>query len=431
MSPTFPQPRMRSHASHGDSEMFTECYDDLLPLIELIKLGKLHDIERWIADGKPLDLDPQPAKGARKKTPLQYAVDSGFHTVVETLLKSGLPVNGDPRCSAMGNALAKRRIDLVKLLCEFGYDARNVDMSAVFATWDPEIMEHLIDRGADPEKGMPLARALIERTRTALRVFKKYKDRFATFQEQANIALRLHCKEGNAKWVSLLLWAGADPCVRGEDDPDAKIDPDEPGATAIGYAMLGKHDDIVAMKQIKIPVDSPVMEDLFIYGCQGKALGVLESLLERGAVLNTASNGGCPGIQTILERFENNCMMGCVRHGSHFCNSSRGNDCDGCRDQMTAIELIAKHGGKWRPVDRHDINRARRALLKMTSDYTLEFVRTMSKYSAADIKDVEVLIGTPAIRARISHRGMAVRELLDEWHTRIEANDNEASNSPS
>jgi hypothetical protein len=63
--------------------MFTANYEDLLPLIDLIKTGRLNEVEKWIADGKPLDLAEQPAKGARKKTPLQYAIDTGFHSLVE------------------------------------------------------------------------------------------------------------------------------------------------------------------------------------------------------------------------------------------------------------------------------------------------------------------------------------------------------------
>ncbi len=79
--------------------MFTANYEDLLPLIDLIKTGRLNEVEKWIADGKPLDLAEQPAKGARKKTPLQYAIDTGFHSLVETLLRAKVPVNVDARCS--------------------------------------------------------------------------------------------------------------------------------------------------------------------------------------------------------------------------------------------------------------------------------------------------------------------------------------------
>jgi hypothetical protein len=34
-------------------------------------------------------------------------------------------------------------------------------------------------------------------------------------QEQADLALRQFCQEGSVKWVSLLMWAGANPRSRG------------------------------------------------------------------------------------------------------------------------------------------------------------------------------------------------------------------------
>jgi hypothetical protein len=41
------------------------------------------------------------------------------------------------------------------------------------------------------------------------------------------MALRHHCEEGNFKWVSLLLWAGADPSAKGPDSHDEDPDPEE------------------------------------------------------------------------------------------------------------------------------------------------------------------------------------------------------------
>ena len=110
----------------------------------------------------------------------------------------------------MSHAIEKRRFDLVQLLVEHGYDPRTANMDFVFSTWQPEIIEYFIDRGADVESKLPLAWALCNRVRTALRIFKKYSQQIPSFQEQINIALRHHCKEGNLKWVSLLVWAGAD-----------------------------------------------------------------------------------------------------------------------------------------------------------------------------------------------------------------------------
>jgi hypothetical protein len=62
-------------------------------------------------------------------------------------------------------------------------------MASVFETWQPDIMKWFIEQGADVETDNPLAFALCNRIRTALGVFKSYKDRFPSFQEQANMAL--------------------------------------------------------------------------------------------------------------------------------------------------------------------------------------------------------------------------------------------------
>lgn len=44
-----------------------------------------------------------------------------------------------------------------QLLVKHGFDPKRVNMDSVFSTWDPEIMEYFVDRGANLESGMPLA----------------------------------------------------------------------------------------------------------------------------------------------------------------------------------------------------------------------------------------------------------------------------------
>jgi hypothetical protein len=57
-------------------------------------------------------------------------------------------------------ALEKRRLDIVKLLVEHGYDPTSIDARRVLSTWDPEIMEYFIESGCNLEIGNPLAWAL-------------------------------------------------------------------------------------------------------------------------------------------------------------------------------------------------------------------------------------------------------------------------------
>ena len=50
--------------------------EDVRPLHQLCREGRFYDVERWIADGKPLQLTPEAVpKGTRPKTALQIALD--------------------------------------------------------------------------------------------------------------------------------------------------------------------------------------------------------------------------------------------------------------------------------------------------------------------------------------------------------------------
>jgi hypothetical protein len=195
-----------------------EAYEQVEPLIELCKAGRLFDVQDWIAAGNPVNLPLPGDKKTRREYPLEVAIESGFHSLAEVLLGAGA-LQQDHRYSAVRHALEKRRVDIVKLLVEHGADVADVDMRDVFETYSPEIMEFFIAQGADLDANSPLAYALCEKIRPALGVYKRHKDRFWTFLEQVNIALRYHCREGNLKWVSLMLWAGADQYARGRTRP--------------------------------------------------------------------------------------------------------------------------------------------------------------------------------------------------------------------
>lgn len=86
------------------------------------------------------------------------------------------------------------------------------------------------------------------------------------------------------------------------------------------------------------------------------------------------------------------------------------------------IHILAKHGAKWMPPDRYQINDARRSLLKMSVDYTVEFVWIMSKYNACRRENIEELIRTQAIRRHIAKHQSRINELLEVFHWVEDAN---------
>ena len=76
---------------------------------------------------------------------------------------------------------------------------------------DPAITRWFLNRGLDLEEGFPIARAFQDRHRDFLGIYMDVRDTVPSARMQAAMALRYHVREGNLKWVSLLLWAGADP----------------------------------------------------------------------------------------------------------------------------------------------------------------------------------------------------------------------------
>ena len=56
---------------------------DAKELIRLCESGMLYEVETWVAAGKSLETQPQ-----IRKTPLTVALSTGFHSLVEFLLRN-------------------------------------------------------------------------------------------------------------------------------------------------------------------------------------------------------------------------------------------------------------------------------------------------------------------------------------------------------
>jgi hypothetical protein len=214
--------------------------DEAKHLLRLCESGRLYEIEAWIRVGKSLRIPEE-----LKKTPLGVALRTGFHSLIELLLRheESQQVKND----ALAHAVRSRRADLVELAVHYGVDTASVTFYDVLLSWDKRIMEFFLERGADFIGDLSSAHAFHERIRTALGVYLDCKRRWPELapqlQEQADIALRQHCHDGNLRWVSLLMWAGADPTSIGptieylNDDPEMYTTAEDPQALS---GVLGK-----------------------------------------------------------------------------------------------------------------------------------------------------------------------------------------------
>ena len=302
------------------------------------------------------------------------------------------PINSLYHQSEMAaRALSAPDSHWIESLVQYGADIHSVEMIWVFDTWNPEIMKYFIENGADVETGYPLAWAFIGRIRTALGIYRTYKDRFHSFQEQVNIALRYHCKDGNLKWVSLMLWAGGDPYSRGPEIPDEEPDPDEEYWNALELAAFHGHSEIFKMKQIKLDTSRTDTRRLLRNVCWKGGADLLKELLDKGFNPVDQDDGGSSLIQHLLQG------MGWALDIDIFSDRKKKDiDTDRTREKIKMIHLLARHGAKWMPNNRSEIAEARRALLRLIPDYTVEFIWIMARYETCRRKDLEELIRTPA-----------------------------------
>ncbi len=227
-------------------------------------MGKLFDVQKWIEEDRPVD-PPLIAKN-KKKSPLRLAIELGFHSLAEVLLEGGAQIEDGPN-SLLGLALEKRRLDLIELLVKYGADAKSIPMEWVLGKGDLKIIDFFIKQGGDMETGNPLAQAFCDHMYQALGVFKQYEKKFPSFKEQVNIALRHNCQEGNLKWVSLILWAGADPYAKGPSSPKEVPDPEE-DCCALELAAIFGHLEIFKLKPIRLTLTPSRQQDLLRWACE-------------------------------------------------------------------------------------------------------------------------------------------------------------------
>jgi hypothetical protein len=244
--------------------------------------------------------------------------------------------------------------------------------------------------------------------------------------EQANIALRHHCKEGDIKWVSLLLWVGADPLKPGPDEPSGDAvgsDTEEVGAgddvyrglSALGYAALYRHFEVFRLKPVRRRLENLQNADFINYLNRGDGVDILRRLLEQGWSPNDQENGGS---STLLQFVDGLSWSGrWSRSVDPWSSSSTGRkfDTSEARDTMKAIHLLAKHGARWVPRDKDAIAQTRRSLLQMTVDYTMEFVWIMAKYRACGLAPIRELLGTPTMRSNLASHRARLDALLQQW----------------
>jgi len=154
--------------TQGAARVLAESPEDIRLLHQMCREGRLYDVELWIADGKPLQLQPAAIRtGTRPKTALQIALQSGQHSLASLLLRGGYRLELE-RYAPLDLALQARRWDLFDLLLECGADLKSVDVYTVLNTYSVELYERFRAAGYDLTERHEMGAILVSARATGL-----------------------------------------------------------------------------------------------------------------------------------------------------------------------------------------------------------------------------------------------------------------------
>lgn len=371
-----------------DALSLTEAKD----LIRLCEAGRLYEVEAWIRAGRSIVVPTE-----LRKTPLKVAIGTGFHSLIELLLRheKSQQVKND----SLRLALQLGRPPLIELALAHGAEIASVPFLDVLLTGNRFIATTFLEHGADPLTDYPFARAFCElRAKTILGAYLDCRRMRPALekqlQEQADMALRQFCQEGNLKWVSLLMWLGANPRTRGPAVDDIEhIDDPEYHTTALSEASASGNVKILERLKPKSTDDLAGMLERAAFSAHQD---VLAYLLDLGANPNDKPNGGSSALEACIRHLGWEDVTR-VLHGYGPMYQTPAQKVSRGRE---AIKLLLQHGATWKP-EPSTLNDTRRILYRIEPEVTVELVGQLLK--AADGESaVRELLRVPRMQQHLS-----------------------------
>ncbi len=227
-----------------------------------------------------------------------------------------------------------------------------------------------------------MARAFYERRRSFLAVFMKLRDQVPSASKQASMALRMHAREGDLKWISLIMWAGGDPR---SVVPDLKyLKYEYTDGTALEDAV--QYGQLEALKKFKVNSKTDDLNSLISIPCFQKEEAVVEYLLKLGADPN----------RELMQRLISNFARGLIedRYGLYPYT------------EMKCLEKAVAHGGNWHPSEEKEFHYLRKAICKAEPN---EVVRCLKRLIDSHVIEHDVfkrLLDAPEMRKFLKQKIM-------------------------
>jgi hypothetical protein len=335
---------------------------DARELIQLCRAGRLYEVDAWIRAGRSLDVPREV-----RTTPLRVALETGLHSLIELLLRHER--SGQVKNDVLSQALLMDRREVVELALTYGAEITSVPFLDVILTGDRPLILSFIERGADPVSDLPFARAFHQlRAKTIIGSYMDCRrirpDLAEGLQRQADMALRQFAQDGNLKWVSLMMWAGADPRSSGPtvEDPDDS----EWSTTALHEACWSGN--VGVLKRLQ-PTRTDDLQGMLQRAAERANGDTIEYLLTIGANPNDKAEGGSSALEACL-RILGWEELDRVEHGDFAIYEDSPQKASRARP---AIRVLLRHGAIWTP-DLSTLDATRRILYKLEPDLLVELL---------------------------------------------------------
>lgn len=363
-------------------------HDELKALMRLVQAGKLFAVQDWIKSGKPLRL----AVGNQPKTSALYAaVESGFHSLVEELLRSG-GWSVQELSAALELARSTRRFDLAELLDQRGARSKPMDFETSCDKLDLFMMERQLRAGANPNDGNVFAQALdFKKARPLLGFYRQFHAEFPALDDQAALALAEAVKNQQVRWTALLAWAGADPFRPVPNDLSGIFPVDaEDCTTAAREAAWLKNPEILKVLHLKpTPAQALDLLSSITYRHDVKLFQNLLSVIPR-ELINDTPRASSAALESLVSQCPHNNFI------------TNGPDEKATAENIQCLELLLDAGARWDPAP-EELRYVRRNLMRHEPRYIVQLLRLLLyTQNAANLESFLELCQSQTLKSKIA-----------------------------
>jgi hypothetical protein len=343
-----------------------QSIEEIFPLIDYCRQGKLEEARVWAEAGKPLNPPPNTRRDTRR-VPLLIAISRGFYSLAKLLVQNG----AYPHCqtNALAYAIGESQTEIVRFLIESkAIELKSVSFASVCAHGNPDIIRIFLEAGADIMEGEPIYSGLMSNPLALARIAKEMREAHPEIQGQLDRALCDQVREASGKVIGMLLWAGAQAHVRLED----LYSPGELGPSAIELAVL--RGDVAILKQMH-PFRHPELIPEMIRWIYQEDQKLLDYILSSGALINDKPNGGSTLVDRAFSSLYSPWMLG-------------------PQGMPDWIGVLGSRGAKWVPDGFYSIKHVRRRFRNVSGDLAFSFIKELFTSGVAQLADIRELIRT-------------------------------------